>query len=79
MHPLRLMEDRDDHLDNLNCELGKTFVEAELYSAIKCVKLNSAPGIDQIDNRVISSLPNEYLNIILTIYNNILVGGSFPD
>jgi len=73
------MEDKDEQLDNVNHELGKSFVEIELYSAIKCVKLKSASGIVQIDNHVISSLPSEYLNIILTIYNNILAEDLFPD
>jgi len=76
---LRLMEDKDKQLGSVNHELEKAFVETELHSAIKGAKLNSAPGIDQIDNRVISSLPKEYLDIMLSIYNNILATGSFPE
>jgi len=75
---LRHMEVEDDQLNNINYDLGKVFSETELYSAIRKMKLNSAPGIDQIDNRVISTLPNEYFNIILAIFNNILIEGSFP-
>jgi len=76
---LSLMEIRDEQLGNVKHELGQPFVETELRSAINSVKLNTAPGLDQIDNRAISSLPYEYLDIILTIYNNILIEGSFPD
>jgi len=47
--------------------------------AIKNMKLKSAPGIDQTDYNVISSLPCEYLNLLLKIYNNILFEGSFPN
>jgi len=48
-------------------------------AAIKNMKLKSVPGIDQIDYNVISSLPREYLNLLLKIYNNIFYEGIFPD
>jgi len=72
------MEAEDHQLNGINFDMGKVFSETELYAAIKKMKLNSAPGIDQIDNRVISTLPNEYYKIVLAIFNSILVEGSFP-
>jgi len=73
------MEEKDTQLNNINSDFSKPILETELRSAIGNTKLNSAPGIDQIDNRVISSLPDEYLKIILMIYNDILAEGSFPE
>jgi len=73
------MVSKDEQLDNVNYKLEQPFTDTELRSAIKCLNLNSAPGIDQIDNRVISSLPSEYMDIILSIYNYILIEGSFPN
>jgi len=64
---LYTMEIKDQQLSNINHNLGQPFVETELRSAINSAKLNTAPGIDQIDNRVISSLPNEYYSIILLL------------
>jgi len=75
---LRMMETRDLQLRNVNHELGLPFVDTELRSAIKSAKLNTAPGADQIDNRVIFSMPSEYHSIMLSIFNNILAEGSFP-
>jgi len=45
--------------------------------AINNMNLKSVPGIDQIDYSVISSLPREYLNLLLKIYNNIFFEGIF--
>jgi len=53
------MKRRDDRLLNINYELEKPCIEIELNTAIGSMKLGSAPGIDQIDNHVISSLPDE--------------------
>jgi len=41
------------------------------------MKLNSAPGLDQIDYNIISSLPNEYIHLLLQIYNNTLFERTF--
>jgi len=73
------MEEIDTRLPNINLELGKPFTEIELDIAINNTKLGSAPGIDQIDNRVISSLPHEYRSQLLKIYNDILSEGTFPE
>jgi len=42
------------------------------------LKLNSAPGLDQINYNVIFSFPNKYSQLLLQIYNNILSEGTFP-
>jgi len=76
---LYLMEERDKQLSYVNRKLKKSFLEVKLNTAIKNTKLRSAPGIDQIDYNVISSLPCEHLNLLLKIYNSILSEGSFPN
>jgi len=66
-------------LPNINHDLGKPFTEIELNAAIRSMKLGSAPGIDQIDNHVISTLPDEYRTYLLKIYNDILSKGIIPE
>jgi len=52
---------------------------SELNLAIVNTKHNSAPGLDQIDYTIISSLPPEFhIRILLQIYNHIFDEGSFP-
>jgi len=46
--------------------------------AVRSMKLKSAPGIDQIDYNIISSFPNEYLQLLLQLYNNVHLEGVFP-
>jgi len=76
---LYLIEERDKQLSYINRDLEKPFIEVKMNSAIKSMKLKSAPGIDQIDHKVISSFPYKYLDFIVKIYNNILSEGSFPE
>jgi len=76
---LNLMEEIDTRLPNINHELDKPFTIVELNIAINSTKSGSAPGIDQIDNCVISSLPHEYQIHLLKIYNDILTEGTFPE
>jgi len=53
---LSSLEEVDKHLPNINSSFEKSFLEVEMDTAIKNVKLKSAPGIDQIDYSI-SSLP----------------------
>jgi len=77
---LNLMKERDTQLLNINLELDKSFTINELNIAINKMKLGSAPGIDQIDNRVISALPHEYRIHLLNIFNDIFkIKGTFPE
>jgi len=76
---LYLLEDADKHHSIINSNLDKPFQEIEMDTAIQNMKLKSAPGMDQIDYNVISSLPREYLKLLLKIYNNILHEGIFPN
>jgi len=57
---LSLMEEKDHKIPNINLDLEKPFNEIQMQVAINSAKLKSAPGIDQIDFNIISSLPNEY-------------------
>jgi len=43
-------------------ELDVPFTISELNLAIENVKLNSSPGLDQVDYFVIASLPSEYVS-----------------
>jgi len=73
------MKERDTQLPNINLELDNPLTPTELNIAINKAKPRSAPGIDQIDNRVISTLPYEYRTCLLKIFNDILTNGSFPE
>jgi len=75
---LHLLEEADKHQTNINCNLDNPFLESEI-TVINNMNLKSAPGIDQIDYSVISSLPREYFKLLLSIYNKILYEGVFPD
>jgi len=49
----------------------------ELDIAVNNMKPKSAPGLDHIDYNIISSLPGENAQLLLQIYNNILLEGAF--
>jgi len=76
---LNLMKEKDTQLPNINLELDCPFTITELNTAINKTKSGTAPGIDQIDNRVISTLPHEYRIQLLKIFNDIFTNGTFPE
>jgi len=49
----------------------------KLDITVNNMKPKSAPDLDQIDYNIISSLPGEYAQLLLQIYNNILSEGVF--
>lgn len=51
----------------------------ELINAIQSSKKRSAPGLDQINNQILSILPADYLNILLKIFNNLMNSNVIPD
>jgi len=50
----------------------------EIVSVVRSLKIQSAPGIDRIDNQMLFLLPEAYLQILLDILNNLFESGSFP-
>jgi len=70
--------EEDFNTPNLHKEFEYPFTKSELDTAVSNLKLNSAPGLDQIDYNVISSFSNKYSQLLLQIYNNILSEGTFP-
>lgn len=56
----------------------KAFSLNEFKSVIKSFKLHSSPGLDQVEYRMISSLPDEYLETLLEIFEALLTAGKIP-
>lgn len=50
----------------------------EFCSVLSDLKIKSSPGLDQIDYKIITSLPESYLDLLLDILNEILTAGLFP-
>jgi len=68
-----------DFPQNYSCKiLDHPFSKVELTSVIRFLKIRSSPGLDRVDNRMLSLLPDEYLEILLDIFNHIFDSGSFP-
>jgi hypothetical protein len=51
----------------------------ELNSTIDSVKVESTPGLDGINYKVIKYLPEEMRKVLLALYNEILQTGGFPN
>lgn len=73
------MQEQDLNNEDVSLELDRQFSLEELEIAIASSKTNSAPDLDQIDNRIIGRLPSNYKEILLLIYNMIFAEGSFPE
>ncbi|KAL7294752.1 hypothetical protein TKK_0011882 [Trichogramma kaykai] len=59
---------------------SKPFTHHELNAAINICrkKINSAPGLDKIDNFILTNLPDNIYEILLQIFNEVLNNGFFP-
>lgn len=69
----------EDFPKNYSCKIfDYPFTIVELTSVIRSLKIRSAPGLDRIDNRMLSLLLDEYLLILLDILNHIFDSGLFP-
>lgn len=65
---------------NHTCKIfDEPFTIQKLNSAIRNLKIHTSPGIDRVDNKMLSLLPEEYLHILLDIYNSIFDTGAFSD
>jgi len=69
------LEEKDLNNEKINYNLEIPFSKTEYDFAINNMKLKFAPGLDQIDYNIISSIPDEYAHLLLEIYNNILSKG----
>lgn len=58
--------------------MNNPFTIEELSLAVRSLKTKSAPGLDQIDNKI-SILPVEYLESLLDIFNGLIESGTFPE
>jgi hypothetical protein len=67
-----------DH-DNQDPFLDSEYTIQELHFAIRNLRVQSSPGRDGIEYLIIRNLPNEALEILLEIYNDILKQRVFPD
>lgn len=54
------------------------FSLTELIGLIKSLKTRSSPGLDRIDYKMISILPDLYLPFLLDIFNGLFDEGAFP-
>jgi hypothetical protein len=59
--------------DNQDQFLDSEYAIQELLFAIRNFRVRSSPGRDGIDYLIIRILPNEALEILLEIYNDILM------
>jgi hypothetical protein len=67
-------------LDNINGApfLDTPLVIEELNSVIDSVKVESSPGLDGLNYKVIKYLQEEMRKVLLALYNEILQTGGFP-
>jgi hypothetical protein len=63
---------------NVDCFLDTPLDIEELNSAIDSVKVESSPGLDVINYKVIKYLPEYMRKLLLVLYNEILQAGDFP-
>jgi len=79
-HPINAMikEDLFDNCYTLNTDLELPFTKSEYDFTLNNIKLKSAPGLDQIDFKIVSAFPDCYVDVLLHIYNHILNNGVFP-
>lgn len=59
--------------------LQKKFSPNELKQALNSTKKNSSPGLDKIDYFIINKLPQNYKDSLLSLFNELLSAGQFPD
>ena len=62
----------------LNLDLNKPFTLSELKQVIKKLKKKKAIGFDRISNEMIQNVPQVYIDLILKMFNKILILGHVP-
>ncbi|XP_018373152.1 PREDICTED: RNA-directed DNA polymerase from mobile element jockey-like [Trachymyrmex cornetzi] len=60
-------------------ELGESFTKEELNLALTQSNKNSAPGLDQISYIMLTSLPDNYQEFLLDLFNRIFKEGVVPN
>ncbi|XP_018403997.1 PREDICTED: RNA-directed DNA polymerase from mobile element jockey-like, partial [Cyphomyrmex costatus] len=73
------MKAEDELNPNVCTWLDDPFTYEDLRIAIESSRGNSAPGLDQISYRIIKLLPLGFESCLLSIFNEILSQGVFPD
>jgi hypothetical protein len=76
---ISLMHTEDFRTANLCASLDLRISTQEVYLALKSTKKRSAPGIDQIDGRILKALPADYINQLTKIFNGLFLQGAFPE
>lgn len=76
---LASMRIRDYRNPNIQRWLDDPINIDELKLVLKSFKLQSSPGLDQIDYKIISCFPGHYLEFMVGLFNRILQCGVFPD
>ena len=62
----------------LNLDLNKPFTLSELKQVIKKLKKKKGIGFDRISNEMIQNAPQVYIDLILKMFNKILILGHVP-
>ena len=65
-------------LSPLNLDLNKPFILSELKQVIKKLKKEKAIGFGRISNEMIQNAPQIYIDLILKMFNKILIFGHVP-
>jgi len=61
-----------------NSWMDAPFFPQEMDASITACRMNSSPGLDQFDCRIIAALPSDIRSILLDIYNELYGNGQFP-
>jgi hypothetical protein len=77
--PLCDLLHEDFRSTNLCASLDQDITLHEVTLALKSMKKRSAPGIDQIDYRILKALPTNYLVQLTNIFNKLFQQGAFPE
>ena len=65
--------------DNVFDELDAATSEQEIENAIKCLKRDKSPGVDQMLNEYLIEFKGFFLPILHSLFNCIFQSGIFPD
>lgn len=61
-----------------NRELNEGITREEIIRAVKCRKMNSAPGPDHIEYGMIKRMNSEFMEILTYIFNECVKTGKYP-
>jgi len=73
-------KENEEKLDTVNpVEMKKPFTIEEVKHAVKSLKNNKAPGPDNLSAELIKNSPDELLEKIAILFNNMAKTGSIPE